>query len=76
MSRCYQEYASPSIPSAHTLRGPTCPDIFVEVVNLVMTEAMWVHFVTVAVHPSQLWISGHPCVHDMNIIKLCCFHQL
>ena len=51
-------------------------DIFIEVVNLVMAEAMWAHFATVAVYPSQLWISGYPCTHDMNIIKLCCFRQL
>ena len=58
------------------LRGTACTDIFIEVVNLVTPEAMWVHFATVAVYPSQLQISGYPHVHDMNIIKLCCFHQL
>ena len=52
-----------------------CTDIFVEVVNLVTAEAMWAHFATVAVHPLQLKISGYPHAHDMNIIKLCCFHK-
>ena len=41
-----------------------------------MAEAMWAHFATVTMHPSQLWISGYPWAHDMNIIKICCFHQL
>ena len=41
-----------------------------------MAEAMWVHFATVAVHPSQLQISAYPRAHDMNIIKICCCHQL
>ena len=30
----------------------------------------------VAVHPSQLQITGYPCVFDMHIIKLCCCKQL
>ena len=51
-------------------------DIFVEVVNLASAEAMWAHFVIVAIHPSQLWITGYPCAYDMNIIKLCCCRQL
>ena len=67
----------PPLPLQYnTLRHHEHTDIFIEVVNLVMAEAMWVHFTTVAVHPSQLWISGYPCAHDMNIIKICCFHQL
>ena len=36
---------------------------------------MWAHFTTVTVHPSQLWISGYLRAHDMNIIKIWCFHQ-
>ena len=51
-------------------------DIFVEVVNLASAEAMWAHFVTVAVHPSQLRITGYPRAYDINIIKLCCCRQL
>ena len=47
-----------------------------EVVNLASAEAMWAHFVTVAVHPSQLQITGYPRVFDMNVIKLCCCRQL
>ena len=70
----YQGYASPCIHSA--LRGTTRTDIFVEVVNLALAEAMWAHFASVAVHPSQLRITGYPCAYDMHIIKLCCCRQL
>ena len=66
----------PLYPFSTILRGTTHIDIFVELVNLVMAEAMWVHFATVTVHPSQLWISGYLWAHDMNIIKICCFCQL
>ena len=51
-------------------------DIFVEIVNLASAEAMWAHFATVAVHPSQLQITGYLHAFDMNIIKLCCCRQL
>ena len=37
---------------------------------------MWAHFATVAVHPSQLQITGYPHAFDMHIIKLCCCRQL
>ena len=66
----------PLYPFSTILQGTTCTDIFVEVVNLVMAKATWAHFATVTVHPSQLQISGYPWAHDMNIIKICCFHQL
>ena len=66
----------PLYPFSTILQGTACTEIFVEVVNLVTAEAMWVHFATVTVHPSQLWISGYPCEHDMNIIKICCLCQL
>ena len=51
-------------------------DIFVEVVNLASAEAMWAHFTTVAVHLSQLQITGYPHTFDMHIIKLRCCRQL
>ena len=51
-------------------------DVFVEVVNLASAEAMWAHFTSVAVHPSQLQITGYPHAFDMHIIKLCCCRQL
>ena len=41
-----------------------------EVVNLASAEAMWAHFMSIAVHPLQLQIT------DMHIIKLCCCRQL
>ena len=47
-----------------------------EVVNLASAEAMWAHFASGAVHPSQLWITGYPRIFDMHIIKLCCCRQL
>ena len=47
-------------------------DIFVEIVNLASAEAMWAHFVTVAVHPSQLWITGYPQAFDMNVREVVC----
>ena len=50
--------------------------IFVEIVNLASAEAMWAHFAMVAIHPSQLLITGYPRAYDMNVIKLCCCRQL
>ena len=66
----------PLYPFSTILRGTACTDIFIEVVNLALAEAMWAHFASVAVHPSQLWITGYPCAYDMHIIKLCCCRQL
>ena len=66
----------PLYPFNTILRGTARTDIFVEVVNLASTEAMWAHFATVAVHPAQLRITGYPHAYDMNIIKLCCCKQL
>ena len=37
---------------------------------------MWAHFASVAVHPSQLRITGYQRAYDMHIIKLCCCRQL
>ena len=62
----------PLYPFSTILRGTTRTDIFVEVVNLASVEAMWAHFASVAVHPSQLRITGYPRTYDMHIIKLCC----
>ena len=62
----------PLYPFSKILRGTTRTDIFVEVVNLASTEAMWAHFASIAVHPSQLWITGFPHAYHMHIIKLCC----
>ena len=58
------------------LRGTAHTDIFVEIVNLASAEAMWAHFASVAVHPSQLRITGSMHAYDMHIIKLCCCRQL
>ena len=66
----------PLYPFSTILRGTTRTDIFVEVVNLASAEAMWAHFTSVAVHPSQLQITGYPRANDMHIIKLCCCRQL
>ena len=63
-------------PFSTILRCTTCMDVFVEVVNLASVEAMWAHLASVAVHPSQLRITGYPCAFDMHIIKLCCCRQL
>ena len=46
------------------------------VVNLASAEAMWAHFASITVHPSQLRITGYPRAYDMHIIKLCCCRQL
>ena len=62
----------PLYPFSTILRGTARTDIFVEVVNLASAEAMWAHFASVAVHPSQLRITGYPRDYDMHIIKLCC----
>ena len=43
----------PLYPFSMILRGTARTDIFVEVVNLASAEAMWAHFESVAVHPSQ-----------------------
>ena len=32
-------------------------------------EAMWAHFASIAVHPSQLRITGYPRAYDMHIYK-------
>ena len=48
----------PLYPFSTILRGTARRDVFVEVVNLASAEAMWAHFASVAVHPSQLWITG------------------
>ena len=66
----------PLYPFSTILRGTARMDIFVEVVNLASVEAMWAHFVTITVHPSQLQITGYPRIFDMHIIKLCCCRQL
>ena len=66
----------PLYPFSTILQGTARTDIFLEVVNLASAEAMWVHFASVAVHPSQLWITGHPHAYDMHMIKLCCYRQL
>ena len=66
----------PLYPFSTILRGTARTDIFAEVVNLASAEAMWAHFVTVAVHPSQLQITGYTRTFDMHIIKLCCCRQL
>ena len=66
----------PLYPFSTILRGTARTDIFVEIVNLASVEAMWVHFTSVAVHPSQLRITGYPHAYDMHIIKLCCCRQL
>ena len=66
----------PLYPFSTILRGTVRTDIFVEVVNLASAEAMWAHFASVAVHPSQLRITGYPHAYDMHIIKLCCCRQL
>ena len=66
----------PIYPFSTILRGTAKTDIFVEIVNIASAEAMWAHFTMVAVHPSQLQITGYPRAFDMNIIKICCCRQL
>ena len=68
----YQGYASPCTHLAQYSEA----DIFVEVVNLALAEAMWAYFASMAVHPSQLQIKGYLHAYDMHIIKLCCCRQL
>ena len=66
----------PLYPFSTILQGTMRTDIFVEVVNLASAEVMWAHFTSVAVHPSQLRITGYPRAYDMHIIKLFCCRQL
>ena len=66
----------PLYPFSTILRGTAHTDIFVEVVNLASAEAMWAHFTSLAVNPSQLRITGYPRAYDMHIIKLCSCRQL
>ena len=66
----------PLYPFSTILRCTGHTDICIEVVNLASAEAMWAHFTSVAVHPSQLRITGYPRAYDMHIIKLCCCRQL
>ena len=65
-----QRVCFPLYPFSMILRGTARMDIFVEVVKLSSAEAMWAHFASVAVHPSQLQITGYPRAYDMHIIKL------
>ena len=65
----------PLYPFSTILRGTTRMDIFIAIVNLASAEAMWAHFASLAVHPSQLWITRYPQAYDMHIIKLCCCRQ-
>ena len=51
-------------------------NIFVEVVNISSAKSIWAYFMTCAVHPSQLRITGYRSAHDMSIIKVCCVRQL
>ena len=62
----------PLYPFSTILRGTTHTDVFMEVVNLALAEAMWAHFVFVAVHPSQLRITGYPCTFDMHVTADSC----
>ena len=67
----------PLYPFSTILPGTTHTDVFMEVVNLASAEVMHGYiFASVAVHPSQLWITGYPHAFDMHIIKLCCYRQL
>ena len=66
----------PLVPIQYDTPRHHMHDIFVEVVNLASAEAMWAHFASIVVHPSQLRITGYPCTYDMHIIKLCCCRQL
>ena len=66
----------PLYPFSTILQGTTHMNVFVEVINLASAEAMWAHFLSIAVHPSQLQITGYPHAFDMHIIKLCCCRQL
>ena len=66
----------PLYPFSTILQGTARTDIFIEVVNLALAEAMWMHFASITVHPSQLRITGYPHTYDMHIIKLCCCRQL
>ena len=65
----------PLYPFSTILQGTARMDVFIEVVNLASVEAMWACFASIAVHPSQLQITGYPCTFDMHIIKLCCGRQ-
>ena len=69
---CFPLYPFSTILQRHCMHM----DVFVEVVNLALAETMWAHFASVAVHPSQLQITGYPRAFDMHIIKLCCCRQL
>ena len=50
--------------------------IILTLLVILYTESMWAHFASVAVHPSQLQITGYPRAFNMHIIKLCCCRQL
>ena len=60
----------PLYPFSTILRGTARTDIFIEVVNLASAEAMWVHFASVAVHRSQLRITGYPVSTTNKMIKI------
>ena len=66
----------PLYPFSTILRGTRRTEIFMEIVTLALAEAMWADFAMVAIHPSQLRITGYPRAYNMNVIKLCCCRQL
>ena len=76
MCHHYQRVCFPLYPCSTILQGTARTDVFVEVVNLASAEVMSAHFTSIAVHPSQLRITGYPRAFDMHIIKLCCCRQL
>ena len=71
----YQGYAS-LVSIQHDTPRHRAHGYFRRSCNLASVEAMWAHFTSVAVHPSQLRITGYPRTYDMHIIKLCCCRQL
>ena len=66
----------PIYPISNFLRETARTNIFVEVINISMAKTVWAYFVTCAVHPSQLRITGYPNARDLSIVKICCVRQL
>ena len=67
----------PLYPFSTILRGTARTDIFRRSCKFGFGGShVSAHFASVAVHPSQLRITGYPRTYDMHIIKLCCCRQL
>ena len=66
----------PVYPISKILRGSARTDIFIEVIDVSMTAAMWAYLATTSVFPSSLRLTGRPAASDLAVVRLLCVKQL